>query len=100
MDCSQPGSSAYGILMARNPGVRGHFLRQGIFPTEGSNSRLLHLHWQVDSLRLAPHGKPLVVPICVKRMNTLFKPKSSRRKLLEKTMTELSPHVMCESVDV
>ena len=36
-----------------------HFLLQGIFPTQESNPRLLHrLHWQVDSLPLAPPGKP------------------------------------------
>ena len=35
---------------------------QGIFPTQGSNLRLLHLlHWQAGSLPLAPPGKPLTV---------------------------------------
>ena len=35
-------------------------LLQGIFPTQGSNPRLLCLlHWQADSLPLAPTGKPL-----------------------------------------
>ena len=36
-----------------------HFLFQGIFLTQGSNSSLLSLlHWQADSLPLAPPGKP------------------------------------------
>ena len=36
-----------------------HALLQGIFPTQGPNSHLLHLlHWQVCSLPLAPPGKP------------------------------------------
>ena len=36
-----------------------HTLLQGIFPTQGLNSRLLHhLHWRVGSLPLAPLGKP------------------------------------------
>ena len=36
-----------------------HFLLPGIFPTKGSNPHLLHLlHWQADSLPLAPPGKP------------------------------------------
>ena len=36
-----------------------HALLQGIFPTQGSNPRLLCLlHWQVGSLPLAPTGKP------------------------------------------
>ena len=35
------------------------FLLQELFPTQGLNPRLLHLlHWQVDSLPLAPPGKP------------------------------------------
>ena len=37
-----------------------HALLQGIFPTQGSNPDLLPLlHWQADSLPLAPPGKPL-----------------------------------------
>ena len=43
----------------KNTGVGCHFLLQGIFPTQGSNQYLLHLlHWQADSLPLAPIGKP------------------------------------------
>ena len=53
MDCSLSGSSD---SPGRNTGVGCHFLLQGIFPTQGSNPRLLHL--QVDSLPLAPSGKP------------------------------------------
>ena len=33
-----------------------HFLLQGIFPTLGSSSRLLH--WQADSLPLSQQGSP------------------------------------------
>ena len=51
MDCSLPGSSAYGIFQARIPERVGHFLLQGIFPTQGSNPHLLY--WQVDSLPLS-----------------------------------------------
>ena len=41
----------------RNTGVGCHFLLQGIFPTQGSNSRLLHLlHWQAASLPLSHLG--------------------------------------------
>ena len=43
----------------KNTGVGYHFLLQRIFPTQGSNPCLLHLlHWQLDSLPLAPPGKP------------------------------------------
>ena len=58
MDCSLPASSAHGIFRQEYwSGV--HFLFQGIFPTQGSNPCLLHLlHWQADSLPLAPPGMP------------------------------------------
>ena len=39
----------------RNTGVGCHAFLQGIFPTQESNPRFLRLlHWQVDSLPLAP----------------------------------------------
>ena len=39
----------------KNTGAGCHFLLQGIFLTQGSNLHLLHLlHWQADSLPLAP----------------------------------------------
>ena len=42
-----------------NTGVGCHALLQGIFPTQESNPHLLHLlDWQVNSLPLAPPGKP------------------------------------------
>ena len=60
MDCSPPGSSGHGISQEWNTGVGCHFLFQGIFLKQGLNPRLLHLlHWQADSLPLAPPGKPL-----------------------------------------
>ena len=43
----------------KNTGVGCHALLQGIFLTQGSNPRLkCLLHWQEDSLALAPPGKP------------------------------------------
>ena len=43
----------------KNTGVGFHFFLQRIFPTQGSNPRLLRLlHWQVRSLPLAPQGSP------------------------------------------
>ena len=39
----------------KNTGVDCHFLLQGIFPTQGLNSYLLHLpHWQTDPIPVAP----------------------------------------------
>ena len=44
----------------KNTGVGCHFLLQGIFPTPGSNLRLLHLlHWQEDALPLSHLGSPV-----------------------------------------
>ena len=43
MHSSPPGSSLRGILqLGRNTGVDSHSLRQGFFPTQGSNPGLLH----------------------------------------------------------
>ena len=43
----------------KNTGVGCHFLLQGIFLTQESNSHLLHLlHWQADSLPPAHLGSP------------------------------------------
>ena len=45
----------------KNTGVGYHALLQGMFPTQGSNPRLLGLlHWQVGSLLLVPPRKPLM----------------------------------------
>ena len=47
----------------KNTGVGCPFLLQGIFPTQGLNPCLLHrLHWQVESLPLAPPGCLQAVP--------------------------------------
>ena len=46
----------------KNNGVGSHLLLEGIFPTQGSNPRLLSLlHWQEGSLLPAPPGKPHLV---------------------------------------
>ena len=56
VDCSLPGSSVCGIFQARILEWVGHFLLQGIFPTQGLNWHLLH--WQADSLSLCYLGSP------------------------------------------
>ena len=44
----------------KNTRVGCHFLLQGIFPTQESNPCLLCLlRWQVGSLLLLPHGRPV-----------------------------------------
>ena len=60
MDCSLSGSSVHGDSPGKNTGVGFHALLQGIFPTQGSNLRLLCLlHWQADFLPLSHLGSPL-----------------------------------------
>ena len=49
----------------RNTGGSCHFLLQGIFPTQGSNTHLLH--WQTDSL-------PLHCLVCLQNSNSLAIP--------------------------
>ena len=67
MDCSPPGSSAYGIIQGKNPGVGSHALLQGILlTTEIKPVSLCFLHWQAGSLPLALPGKPQV-SLCVSR---------------------------------
>ena len=60
VDHSPLGSSVHGILQSKIPGwVALPSSREGIFPTQGSNSCLLCLlHWQAGSLPLVPPGKP------------------------------------------
>ena len=70
IDYSPPVSSIHGIFFLRkNTRVGCYFLLQGIFLTQGWNTPppypclLNPLHWQTDSLPLAPPGKPLL-PLC------------------------------------
>ena len=59
LDHKPPGSSCPWDFPGKNTGVGCHFLLQGIFPIQGLNPCLLHLlHWQADTLPLAPLGKP------------------------------------------
>lgn len=59
MDCRPSGSIVHGIFEAIIEYWSDcHFLLQGIFSNQGSHPCLLcFLHWQVDSLPLAPPGK-------------------------------------------
>ena len=59
MDCCQPGSSAHGDSPGKNTGVGCHALLQGIFPTQGSNSGLLHCRWIL--YKLSHKGSPRVL---------------------------------------
>ena len=59
MDYNPPGSSVPRTLQARILEQAAMSYLQGIFPTQGSNSRLLCLlHRQVGSLPLVSPGKP------------------------------------------
>ena len=61
MDCSPSGSSVHGIFQTRILEWGAIFILQGILLTQGSKLSLLCiLHWQEDSLPLAPPGKLLI----------------------------------------
>ena len=65
----------------KNTGEGFHFLLQGIFPTQRSNPRLLHLlPWQAGSLPLAPPGKP----------STALRPHKSKELALAALQVHLS----------
>ena len=55
-DCSASGSSVHGILQAGTLEWVATSSSKGCSRPRGSNPRLLH--WQADSLPLAPPGKP------------------------------------------
>ena len=56
----------------KNTGVGCHFLFQGMFPTQRSNPRLLHLlHWQANSLPLNQLRSPKKVWDPLKTKQTL-----------------------------
>ena len=58
MDCKPARLLCPWDSPGKNTGAGYHFLLQGIFLTQGSNPRLLHLlHWQVDSLLLSHQYK-------------------------------------------
>ena len=74
----------YGLLPARllcpwdspgkNTGVGSYALLQGIFLTQGSDSRLLCLlNWQVGSLLLAPPEKPYTCTRPLKKHSDVLK---------------------------
>ena len=58
MDCSLPGSSVHGDFPGKNTGVGCHFLRQGIFPTQGSNPGLLRCRQTLYHLSQQGSPKP------------------------------------------
>ena len=61
MDCSLPDSLCPWDSQGKNTEVHFLALLQGIFLTPGLNRCFLRLlHWQVDSLLLAPPGKPFL----------------------------------------
>ena len=77
-DCGLPGSSVPGGSPGKNTEVGCHTLLQGIFPTQGSNPRLLCLlHWQVRSSPLVLPGKPCSLFI-VKQRPFLPNPREAR----------------------
>ena len=57
VDCSPPGSSVHGDPPGKNTGVVCHALLQGILPTQGSDSGLLHCRRILHHLSHELHGR-------------------------------------------
>ena len=62
MDCSPPGSSVTGNSPGKNTGVGCHALLYGIFPTQGSNTGLVHCRQIL--YHLSHQGSPLFPYYC------------------------------------
>ena len=56
MDCSTPGSSVLGASPGKNTEVVCHAVLQGIFPTQGSNTGLLHCRLSTKELMVSNCG--------------------------------------------
>ena len=59
MDCSPPGSTAYGDSPGKKTGVGYNALLQGIFPTQGPNPGLPHCRWIL--YHLSHQGSPWIL---------------------------------------
>ena len=59
MGCSPPGSLVHGDSPGKNIGLGCHALLQGIFPTQGSNTDLLHCRWIL--YHLSYQGSPRIL---------------------------------------
>ena len=83
MDYSPPGFFVLWIFPGKNTGVGCHFLLQGLFQTQESNSSLLH--WQGDSLPLSHQGRPEIkitdTYYAFTKCLTLFKPRCPHKSL-------------------
>ena len=74
MDCSLPHSSVHADSPGKNAGVGYHVLLQGIFPTQGLNSGLLHyrqIFFIISDTREA-HSALYLFPIPYSFSNYLF----------------------------
>ena len=72
MDCSPPGSTVHGIFQATILEWVAISFSRGVFPTQGSNLRLLH--WQEDSLLLDHQGssQSTVISPLLKSLNIIL----------------------------
>ena len=61
-DCSLPGFSIHGIFPGKSTVVGCRFLRQGIFPTQGSNPGLPHCKQMLLPSEPGKSGRHLLVP--------------------------------------
>ena len=73
-----PPSSSVRDSPGKNTGVGCHFLLQGIFLVQGSDSHLFCLlRWQAGSVPLQPPGKPLLFTQSYTKMPILISPEDN-----------------------
>ena len=100
MDHSPPDCSVYGILPGKNARVGFYVLLQGIFLSQGSNPWLSQLlHWQADSLPLAPPGKRIVNHYIVYLWHTVLYMSYSLIKRIKRCMCG-DPYCQVPSLDL
>ena len=94
MDCSLEGSSVHGDSPGKNTGVGGHAFLQGIFPTQGWNSGLLHCRRVL--YQLIHQGSPCTVGLVAQSRLTLCSPHGTSFLVVSPSLpSRPSSEVMC-----
>ena len=94
--CSPPGSSVHGILQATIlKWVATSFSRVSSRPRDWTRLSSIYLHWQANSLTLAPPGKPLC--LCGVVLVSCINPKAWWYSILE-VLKEVNRNQTCGKV--
>ena len=100
MDCSPPGSFVHGNSPVKNTGVGYHALLQGIFPTQGLNTGLLHFGQILYCLSLREAHLMIPLSSVAQSCPTLCKPMDCSTPGFPVLHCPLSPGVCSNSTSV